>query len=303
VALFSRQMIAFMAVAEELHFGRAAQRLHVSQPPLSQQVRLFEERVGVPLIERSTRTVRLTAAGLALRNALQRLMDDGDAALTAARRVAVGEAGLLRIGFTPTAAYRLVPAAVGMYRRQYPGVHLSMIEADTAHLHALLRSDRLDIAVTRRHENIADDDLHMEPVDTEPLVVALPASHPLATRDEIDITELADMPLVGFVRAKSEYFHALLNELFRANGVAPDIVMESLLPTLLTPVEAGVGVAVVPASISELRPRGVRYLPLRAKVLPCSTLYAAYRKDGINPAVPRLREALANAGMVNAGMI
>ncbi|OZI26660.1 hypothetical protein CAL26_04890 [Bordetella genomosp. 9] len=298
MALFSRQMIAFMAVAEELHFGRAAQRLHVSQPPLSQQVRLFEERVGVPLIERSTRTVRLTAAGLALRNALQRLMDDGDAALTAARRVAIGESGLLRIGFTPTAAYRLVPAAVGTYRQQYPGVHLSMIEADTAHLLALLRHDRLDIAVTRRHESIADGDLHMEPVDTEPLVVAVPAHHPLAARDEIDIGELADMPLVGFVRAKSEYFHALLNELFRANGVAPDIVMESLLPTLLTPVAAGVGVAVVPASIAELRPRGVRYLPLKAKVLPASTLYVAYRKDGINPAVPQLRAALVDAGVV-----
>lgn len=298
MALFSRQLIAFMAVAEELHFGRAAQRLHVSQPPLSQQVRLFEERVGVPLIERSTRTVRLTAAGLALRTALQRLMDDGDAALTAARRVAVGDAGLLRIGFTPTASYRLVPTAVGIYRQHYPGVHLSMIEADTAQLHALLRHDRLDIAITRRHENIADDDLHMEPVDTESLVVALPMHHPLASREEIDIAELADLPLVGFVRAQSEYFHALLNELFRANGVAPNIIMESLLPTLLTPVEAGVGIAVVPASISELRPRGVRYLPLKAAVLPRSTLYVAYRKDCVNPAVPGLREALASVGTI-----
>lgn len=298
MALFSRQLIAFMAVAEELHFGRAAQRLHVSQPPLSQQVRLFEERIGVPLIERSTRTVRLTAAGLALRDALQRLMDDGDAAVTAARRVAIGAAGLLRIGFTPTAAYRLVPAAVGIYHQRHPGVHLSMVEADTAQLHALLRQDRLDIAITRRHENLVDDDLRMEPIDSEPLVVALPAHHPLAGRDDIDIAELADLPLVGFVRAKSEYFHALLNDLFSANGVAPNIIMESLLPTLLTPVEAGVGVAVVPASISDLRPRGVRYLPLKAKVLPRSILYVAYRKDDNNPAVPGLREALVGAGAI-----
>ncbi len=296
MALFSRQLIAFMAVAEELHFGRAAQRLHVSQPPLSQQVRLFEERVGVTLFERSTRAVRLTAAGAALHDALKRLMDDGDAALTAARQVAVGEAGLLRIGFTPTAGYRLVPTAVGLYRQRHPGVHLSMVEGDTAHLHALLRSDRLDIAITRRHENIADEDLALTPVDAEPLVVALPKSHPLAGRDHVDIDELAGVPLIGFVRAKSEYFHALLSQLFSDNGVAPNIVMESLLPTLLTPVEAGVGIAVVPASISELRPRGVRYLPLRAKVLPNSTLYVAHRRDSLNPALPALKQALTEVG-------
>ncbi|ALM83233.1 LysR family transcriptional regulator [Bordetella sp. N] len=298
MALFSRQLIAFMTVADELHFGRAAQRLHISQPPLSQQVRLFEESVGVSLFERSTRTVRLTAAGAALQAALQRLMDDGDAALTAARRVAVGEAGSLRIGFTPTAAYRLVPTAVGLYRQDHPGVHLSMVEGDTALLHELLRRDRLDIAVTRRHDAIDDDDLLMEAVDTEPLVVAMPAGHALAGQAEVDITELAGVPLIGFVRARSEYFHTLLHRLFSDNGIAPDIVMESLLPTLLTPVEAGVGVAIVPASISELRPRGLRYLPLRARVLPRSTLYVTHRKDSINPAVPALKQALMTVGVV-----
>ncbi|OWT76942.1 MULTISPECIES: LysR substrate-binding domain-containing protein [unclassified Achromobacter] len=298
MALFSRQLIAFMAVAEELHFGRAAQKLHMSQPPLSQQVRLFEERVGVPLIERSTRTVRLTAAGAALRDALKRLMDDGDAALTAARRVAVGEAGSLRIGFTPTGAYRLVPDAVGMYRQDHPGVHLAMIEGDTASLLDLLRSDRLDIAVTRWHDTIDADELRMDAVDTEPLVVAVPGNHALAGRDHVDIAELAGLPLIGFVRARSEYFHALLHQLFSDNGVMPNIVMESLLPTLLTPVAAGVGVAVVPASISELRPNGVRYLPLRARVLPRSTLYVAYRANGLNPAVPDLKRALMAVGVV-----
>ncbi|RYH28768.1 MAG: LysR family transcriptional regulator, partial [Alcaligenaceae bacterium] len=116
MALYSKQLTAFMAVAEELHFGRAAKRLHMTQPPLSQQVRLFEERVGVTLIERSTRTVRLTPAGVSMRDAMQRVIADGDAALAAVRRIGLGETGLLRVGFTPTAAYRLVPAAVGDYR-------------------------------------------------------------------------------------------------------------------------------------------------------------------------------------------
>ncbi|VFR43481.1 Transcriptional regulators, LysR family [plant metagenome] len=297
MALFSRQLIAFMAVADELHFGRAAQRLHMSQPPLSQQVRLFEASVGMALFERSTRSVRLTAAGLALRDALRQLMDDGEAALTNARHVANGEQGMVRIGFTPTAAYRLVPEAVGSYRRRYPDVHLSMTEGDTALLLDQLRRGRLDLAVTRRHENVADGDFHTERVDTESLVVAVPEDHPLAVHAEIDIAELAGLPLIGFARARSEYFHSLVNQLFRENGIDPHVVMESVLPTLLTPVRAGIGLAVVPASISELRSSGVVYLRLEAKCLPRSTLYVTYARDCINPAVPALRDALARAGM------
>src|SRR5690606_31622802 len=106
-----------------------------------------EERVGAPLIERSTRTVRLTPAGELLHEAMRQMMKDGAAALAATRRIAAGEAGLLRIGFTPTAAYRLVPAAVGAYRKRYPEIQLSMVEADTGRLHALLTRDRLDLAI------------------------------------------------------------------------------------------------------------------------------------------------------------
>ncbi|MEI2415265.1 LysR family transcriptional regulator [Orrella sp. JC864] len=292
MALYSRQLLAFMAVAQELHFGRAAQRLHMSQPPLSQQVRLFEERVGVPLLERSTRAVRLTAAGAALRDAMLRMMDDGEAALAAARRVAAGETGLLRIGFTPTAAYRLIPAAIGAYRERHPQVHLSMTEGNTAELHALLRQERLDVAILRPGDDMQDETLHKEPIDSEPLVAALPAGHRLAGRRAVRIEQLAELPLVGFARQSSAYFHALLAELFSRNGLTPRYAMESLLPTLLALVEAGIGAAVVPASVGELRPRGVKYLPLKARVLLRSTLYLAYRRDCGNPAVPALREAL-----------
>lgn len=296
MALYSRQMLAFMAVAQELHFGRAARRLHMTQPPLSQQVRLFEERVGVPLLERSTRSVRLTPAGEAMRDAMQRLMDDGEAALATARRVATGEAGLLRMGFTPTAAYRLVPAAVGAYREYRPDVQLSMTEADTGHLRALLAQERLDVAVMRHTSDSQAEGLHLEPVDTEPLVVALPLRHAWSSRRSIPIEELAAIPLIGFARSTSAYFHTLLASLFARNGLTPDYVMESVLPTLLALVEAGIGAAVVPGSVSELRPGGVKYLPLKARHTLRSTLYLAYRKDGVNPAVPALCEALRHAG-------
>ncbi len=296
MALYSRQLLAFMAVAQELHFGRAARRLHMTQPPLSQQLRLFEERVGVPLIERSTRTVRLTAAGTIMFEAMQQLLEDGEAALAAARRVAAGVAGLLRIGFTPTAAYRLIPAAVGAYRERHPEVQLSMTEADTGRLHTLLVQERLDVAILRHSEDSQDDALHREPVDSEPLVVALPMSHAWSSRRSIPIAELAGVPLIGFARQTSAYFHTLLASLFTRNGLTPNVAMESVLPTLLALVEAGIGAAVVPASVSELRPGGVKYLPLKAKHTLRSTLYLAYRKDCVNPAVPALCEALKRAG-------
>src|SRR5690606_41799823 len=131
MALYSRQLLAFMAVAQELHFGRAAKRLHMTQPPLSQQVRLFEERIGASLIERSTRTVRLTPAGALLREAMEQMMEDGEAAVAATRRIAAGDAGLPRIGFTPTAAYRLISAAAGAYLRRPPRSPPSPTEAAT----------------------------------------------------------------------------------------------------------------------------------------------------------------------------
>lgn len=284
-----------MAVAEELHFGRAAQRLHMTQPPLSQQVRLFEERVGVQLIERSTRAVRLTAAGAVLRDALQRMMNDGEAALANASRVARGEAGHLRVGFTPTAAFGLIPAAVRAYRERHPQVHLTMIEGNTTQLQTQLQQGRLDVAILRRYASMRDDALRMEPIHNEPMIVAVPAQHPLAGRPSVAITELVTYPLVGFARQTSEYFHNLLNDLFFRNEVIPHYAMESLMPTLLALVEAGIGVALVPASSSLLRGDGIRYLPLEAKVEVFSTLHFAYCTDSVNPALPDLRDALIAA--------
>lgn len=285
-----------MAVAEELHFGRAARRLHVSQPPLSQQLRLFEERVGVKLIERSTRAVRLTAAGAVLLEAGRRLEADGEAALARGRRVDAGEAGMLRVGFTPTAAYRLVPAAVGAYRQRHAEVHLSMQESNSSVLQAALLQERLDIALMRRGDDAADQELAFVRIDQEPLIVALPAGHPLARRPRVPIGRLAEQPLIGFARETSPYFYLLLDELFTRNGVTPHYAMESLMPTMLALVESGIGVAIVPASVRDLRPKGVAYRPLEAAHCPLSTLYAAYRRDTLNPAVRTFVDVLAEAG-------
>ena len=121
---YSKQLLAFMAVAQELHFGRAAQKLHVSQPPLSQQVLQFENSVGTKLLERTTRNVKLTHAGKVMFDALQRLISDGQLALDTTTRVAEGQCGFIRIGLTSTSAYGAVPTMIGEYRRRYPDVYL-----------------------------------------------------------------------------------------------------------------------------------------------------------------------------------
>lgn len=283
--IYSKQLLAFMAVAEELHFGRAASRLHVSQPPLSQQVRQFEEEIGVPLLARTTRQVKLTAAGQMMLDGMQALLADTAALVTAAQRVAAGEAGLLRLGFTSTAAYRLVPLVVGAYHAAYPDVQLSMEENTSAVLLDKLLHDRIDVALMRLNEDMPHEELRVELSDKESLVVALPTAHTLATRRRIPLGLLEGQPLIGFARTSSQYFHTLLSDIFEKHGIAPTYVMESVLPTILALVEAGIGIAIVPASVKELRPNGVAYRPLVSPTPTPSLLYVVHRKTTTNPAV------------------
>lgn len=294
MALFSRQAQAFLAVAEELHFGRAAQRLHISQPPLSQQVQQFEAQVGARLIDRTTRSVRLTAAGRIMLTTLQRMAADSQTAIDAARQVASGVAGFLRLGFTSTAAYRLVPAVLGIYHAGYPDVHLTMQERTSDALLQDLQSERLDLALMRRYDDMPGHGMVFAEIDREPLVVALPMAHPLARRRTIPIRLLAETALIDFARASSQYFHTMLRELFASNGVAPRYVAESVLPTILALVESAVGVAIVPASVCELRPGGVAYRPLVAPVQMDSVLFAVYRSDSLNPTVGAFLAVMAD---------
>lgn len=290
----SRQAQAFLAVAEELHFGRAAERLHISQPPLSQQIRQFEAQAGARLIERTTRSVRLTAAGQIMLAALQRMAADGQTTLDAARRVSTGVAGFLRLGFTSTAAYRLVPAVLGSYHARYPDVHLTMQELTSDALVHDLQSERLDLVLTRRYDDMRGHGVTFTEIDREPLVVALPMAHPLAGRRTIPIRLLAEAPLIDFDRGGSQYFHTLLRELFACNDVAPRYVTESVLPTILALVESAVGLAIVPASVRELRPRGVAYRPLAAPAQRDSILFAAHRNDSLNPTVAAFLGVIAD---------
>lgn len=257
--IFKRSLRALIVVAEELHFGRAARRLHISQPPLSQQIRRLEAELGFPLFSRSTRTVQLTPAGRLLVNRARELLAHGEAAVQAARRVARGELGALSVGFTSTAAYQVLPRAIAEFRQRFPEVELSLHEQNSHELWDSLQAGRIDVALLRRNADMADPEIRFDLAGSEPMVLATAADDALASRDRVPLAAVADRPFVGFSARYSSYFHALLQSMFRRAGVEPRIVQQSLMPTILALVEAGVGVALVPASAAGLRSGTVAY--------------------------------------------
>ena len=294
-ALTSRALHAFMVVAEELHFGRAAQRLHISQPPLSQQIRQFEQLVGTPLFLRTTRSVQLTAAGQMLRDRTLALWQDADAALAAVRRAARGDVGTLAIGFTSSAAYKLMPAALAAYRQRYPQVEIRLTEAISSRLIDMLLADRIDIALLRHDASYAHPGIQFAPAYRENLCAALYPTHALARqRAPIRPRQLDGIDMVGFSAAEAPYFRGRLLGHCARFGIQPRITHESMMPTLLSLVEAGVGIALVPESAARLYPEGVVYRTLAgADETLAIDLYTAHRTDRRGPLVRAFGQVLA----------
>ncbi|MGA3189683.1 MAG: LysR substrate-binding domain-containing protein [Bryobacteraceae bacterium] len=246
-----RHLRYFLAVAEELHFGHAAQRLHIAQPPLSQQIRRLEEEIGYPLFLRSSRSVKLTPAGKTLleraRRTLQRVDDD----VEAVRSVARGEVGVLKVGFVGSAMLTNLPAILGRYRRLYPRVQLHLNEFHTSQLLEALRDGSADVALAR--DAGTPEDLHVERAFIEPFVAVVPVKHPLASRRSIPIRKLRDEPFVFFPRTAGSYAWENAIRLCEQQGFHPNIVQEApQWLTLLRLIGAGLGVTIGPASIEKI---------------------------------------------------
>ncbi|MGE8704529.1 MAG: LysR family transcriptional regulator [Achromobacter sp.] len=279
----SRLLQVFAVVAEELHFGRAAQRLHLSQPPLSQSVRKLEEELGVQLLERTTRTVKLTAAGAELQRRIRQMAVEHEATVRHVRQAASGEAGQLTIGLTPSAAYSNVPQALFVFRQRFPGVVLDLEEMNSSEMPEALHQRRLDLALLR--PPFADADLSPLPLFSEPMVLALRRGHPLASKRWVTMEQVLDLPLVGYARDRSRYFSQVLRQMVEAAGKPANIVQESMIPTILTLVEAGFGAAVVPASLARMRMDILAYVGIRGRGAFRAELAAARHPDHRNPAV------------------
>lgn len=274
----------FVAVAQEQHFGRAAQKLHMSQPPLSQQIRLLEQELGVQLLIRTTRRVELTEAGKALYDGAKPALEQLDQAIVRAQRVHRGDAGLLRIGFVSTAAFQTLSDVLRAFREQYPDVTLELFHMTSLEQSAAFAARTIDVGLLREPPG---GDVAFEVLDREPLMVALPARHPLARLKLVPVRDLKNVPFVMWSRQQSPAMAQTTMELCRRHGFQPTIALEVTNPhVMLSLVAGGVGAAIVPISRRSLRTASVAFRPLDDRHAH-SPMGIAWRNDNPIDLVPR----------------
>jgi DNA-binding transcriptional LysR family regulator len=256
-----RHLRYFVAVAEELHFTRAAERLHIGQPPLSQQIRLLEEEVGAKLLDRSRRWVRLTEAGKLFLDDARRILALSAEAAQTARQAERGELGRLRIGFTSsTPLTEVFNKAVNAYRKQFPGVTLSFTEMSTLRQVDALRDRSIDLGFIRPPEIELPHDVAIETLRRDPLVLVTPVNHALARRPAVSIAELADFAFVTFRTDAGTGVQGQVLRLCREAGFEPKIALEAGEgSTIIGLVAAGCGISILPESFTGLRVKGVSY--------------------------------------------
>ncbi len=278
-----RQLRYFIAVAEELHFRRAAARLHISQPPLSQQIARLEEELGCRLLSRTRRRVELTAAGEAFLRDARAMLDELDVAVATARRIETGQAGLLRVNFVGSALLSIVPGIIQRFRRGRPSVEIELRERSTLEQLRALAGGLVDVGLVRPPID-TDDVLAAEVVMRERTVAAIPSGHPLARRTRVSLRSLAAEPLVLFPREQAPGFHDLLTGRLAATGTSPHVVQYAPeMTTIIGLVAAGIGVSPVPASVARLGLDGVTYRPLTGA--PDTELLAVTRAGDDSPLV------------------
>ena len=286
------QLRCFVAAAEELHFGRAAQRLNMTQSPLSRQIQLLERILDVTLLERTSRSVSLTPAGRVFLIEARRIVRLAESAALSARRVAKGDAGRVAIGFTAVSGYNLVPQIVAQARAGLPNIELELREMVTTEQVDALLTGLIDIGFVRppldRHE------FETMCVRVEPLVAALPAGDPRQAKPVLHLDDFDGQPLIMYARQGAGYFHQMLVRLFDDAGVAPLYVQHvTQIHSMLGLVHAGLAAAIVPESASGLHLNDVQFRRLATEPERPVELHMAWRRDNANPALEPMRRLCA----------
>lgn len=285
------QLRCFVAVAEELHFSRAAERLNMTQPPLSRQIRLLEHHVGAQLLERTSRTVRLTAAGKAFFPDAARILRLAEEAAATARRNAKGEKGSLSIGFTASFGYHLLPAMVRRLRELAPDVSLTLKELVTGAQLEALHAGGLDVGLVRPHSH--DGELETVFLAGEELYLAIPKQDADLWPTEPTLACLQSKPFLMYSPYEARYFHNLLSSCFQREDVLPQVVeYVAQMHTMLALVQSGIGVALIPRSASSLHFEGILLRQvITTPPKPVEMVYS-YRKDNNNPALETFLHAV-----------
>lgn len=266
-----RQLRYFVAVAEELHFGRAAAKLGMAQPPLTQQIQKLERALGCPVFLRQPRKTTLTEAGGALLEDARRILRECEEAMERARRAGRGEIGQLTVGTPPSVMLTRLPAAIRRYRERFPAIQFTLRELATSAIAEGLKAGTVDLGLLREVPE-------GEVVLREPVVAVLPAGHALAARAGLKLRQLAEEPFVLFPRRLGEAFYDRLISFCVQAGFTPRVVQEATQwQSVVTFVETGLGVSLAPACVQRFRWKGVVYRELPGL---STTVSAGLRNEG-----------------------
>ncbi|HYR95104.1 MAG TPA: LysR substrate-binding domain-containing protein [Candidatus Binatus sp.] len=291
-----RHLRYFVAVAEELHFGRAAVRLRMAQPPLSHQIRQLEEEMGVALFHRTKRRVEITPAGQVFLEEVRHLFAQAELAVSRAQRANRGEIGKLGIGFVPSADLDILPRVLRTWGKRFPRVEIDLHALLAVAQVEALREDRIQVGFVRLP--VDGGGLVIETIQQEPLMAVLPAGHRLARCARVRLADLAGDPMIMFPRRVASGYYDLLISACRGAGFTPQVLHEpGSIQTNLGLVSAKLGVTLMPASIRTLRRAGVVYRPL-APPVPQVEMALAYRRDDRSAVLPAflqvVREVVRN---------
>jgi DNA-binding transcriptional LysR family regulator len=296
-----KQLKYFLAVAEEKSFSRAAERLHISQPPLSQQIMKLESELGVKLFARTTRTFELTVAGKALMQEATDLLAKMRMTVDTIRQIDRGEVGRLRVGIVGSAMWGPIPSLLEEFQTKYPRVTWTIHELGPTLQYEALRAKQVDVGFWREprldEDDLKRDNLRQELCFREDVCVAINEHHPLAKQESIELADIAEEPMLTLALDKSSFPRYLIQCCVKA-GFQPTIFQEASEPqTLLAMVGAGLGVALMPETTSRIGWPGVVFLPIRSNP-PSANLYITYTTlddapvvraflNILNPTVPK----------------
>ncbi|MEM7759395.1 MAG: LysR family transcriptional regulator [Cyanobacteria bacterium P01_A01_bin.40] len=282
-----RQLRYFVTVAKELHFGRAAERLEITQPALSKQIRILETKIGVELFTRTKRTVDLTPAGEVFLIQAQQLLQQADQAIALARRTALGEVGRLTVGFTSTATYTVLPELINRFQSRYPQVEIEMLELATEAQVTALNRNEIDLGFL--HPPIDFRGLEVYPLLSEEFVAVLPPQHHLLNKQSLSIQDLAQESFILHPRSEGKFLYDEFFKLCRQAGFQPNIAKEvGSHQTRVCFVAAGMGITFIPAGLQTLIGDNLICKPI--KDLPLKLDFAAAWRSVVT--MPVLQEFL-----------
>ncbi|ROZ78037.1 LysR family transcriptional regulator [Ramlibacter sp. WS9] len=292
-----RHLWLFLVVAEEQHFGRAAKRLGMSQPPVTEQIQILEASLKVKLFERSSRGTQLTAAGAAILPVVRKLVEHMQQLELAVREAAAGQIGVLTIGAISSSMLDVLPPVIDGFRKSHPGVTVAVKEIDSVDAVSSLRTGEIDLALARL-QVIGDDEIATEPLKEDRLAVAMPKDHPSAGLPRIRLATLAAENFIMFAREVSPDYFDSLTAACRANDFTPRIVhLVRSVASQVAFVGCGQGVALVPASMRKLAAENVVIKPLKENVK-VITAAVAWNRKRPNVLVDEFKEALLGRSAV-----